>query len=138
MHDLRGVFVIQARLFVVDIQAVIIVFLAVKAEKIVAADYRSHVSVIDQSVVKIVFITAVLVLRRVFADPCFDRVLVDVADGDQQLVLTFNRRAVKAGLKETSDPRVFFVVPGNVAGRDILKDPAERHFPGFHDHMYMI
>ena len=138
MHDLCGIFVIHARLYVIDIQTVVIVFLAVKAEKIVAADNRSHISIINQIIVKIVFITAVFVLSRMTADRCSYRILVDVADGDQKLVLTFNRRAVKAGLKETADPRVFSVVPGNEAGRDVLKDSAKRHFSCFNDQMYMI
>ena len=138
MHDLCGAGIIHARLFFIDIHTVIIVPGAIKAEKIVTADHRPYERVINQIIVKIVHKTAVFILGGTFADCSFNWILVDIPDNNEKLIFAVDRRAFEPGLKETSDARVFFVVPVNEAGSDMLKDPPKGHFSCFNDKMNMI
>lgn len=138
MHDLSGAGVIHARLFVVDVHTMIVVFGAIKAEKIVTADHRPYERVIDQIIVKIVHKTTVFILGRALADCSFNWILVDIPDNNKKLIFAVDWPAVESGLKESSDTLVFFVVPVNEAGRDVLKDPSQGHCPCFNNKMNMI
>ena len=58
---------------------------------------------------------------------------MDIPGNNKKLILAVDRRAFEAGLKETSYARVFFVVPVNEAGCNMLKDSSQGHFPCFND-----
>lgn len=63
---------------------------------------------------------------------------MDISDNNKKLIFAVDRRAFEPGLKECSDSFVFFVVPVNEAGCDMLKDSPQGHFPCFDDKMNMI
>ena len=50
---------------------------------------------------------------------------MDISDGDEEMTFTVDRRASEPGLEEASYALVFFVVPVNKAGSDMLKDLAK-------------
>ena len=138
MHDLLGAVVVEARSFVVDVHAVVIVLSAIEAEEFGFGKERLHEACINKIVAEVTFITAVFVVLRLFADCCFDRVLVDIADGSKELTVAVDRRALKRGLKETADALVFSVVPVDKAGDYALENAPERDLAGLDDKMNMV
>ena len=138
MHDFFGAVVVEARPFIVDVHAVVIVLSAIEAEEFGFRKERLHKACINKIVAEVTFIAAVFVVLRLFADCCLDRVLVDIADGSKELVVAVDRRALKRGLKEAADALVFSVVPVDKAGDDALENAPERCLAGLDDKMDVV
>ena len=138
MHDLLGVVVVEARPFVVDVHAVVIVLSAIEAEEFGFSKDRLHKTGVNKIVAEVTLITAVFVVFRFFADCCLDRVLVNIADGGKELAVAVDRRALKRGLEEAADALVFSVVPVDKAGDDALENAPERDLAGLDDEVDMV
>ena len=80
LHELFGAGVAQAGLFVVDVQAVVVVRGAIEVEKVVPADDRLYEAGVNEIVAVIGFKAAEFVVLRFGADSGLDRVPVDVTD----------------------------------------------------------
>lgn len=149
-HDLYGALIVQARLLVFDVDAIVLFFLyfglfalpvclvTVKSVKVVWADNCPYIRRIDQIVVKIPLKTTVFILPRVLADHSLNRILVNILNDSENLVGVIDRSALEAALEEAADALVFFVVPVHKAGDDMLKDPAQRHIAGFNDQVNVV
>ena len=138
MHDLFGAVIAEARLFVVDVHAVVINLSAVEAEEFGFRKERLHEACVNKIVAEVTFIAAVFVVLWLFADCCLDRVLVDIADGSEELVVAVDRRALKRGLEEAADALVFPVVPVDKAGYDALENAPERDLAGLDDKVDVV
>ena len=138
MHDLFGAVIVEARPFVVDVHAVVIVTGTIEVEEFGFSNDRLHKTGINQIVAEVTLVTAVFVVFGFFADCCLDRVLVNIADGSEELAVAVDRRALKRGLEEAADALVFSVVPVDKAGDDALEDTAERDLAGLDDKMDVV
>ena len=138
MHDLFGAVIVETRPFVVDVHAVVIVPGTIEAEEFGFSKDRLHKTGINQIVAEIALITAVFVVFGFFADCCLDRVLVNIADGSEELAVAVDRRAFKRGLEEAADTLVFPVVPVDKAGDDALENAPERDLAGLDDEVDMV
>ena len=138
MHDLFGAVVAEARLFVVNVHAVIIVLGAGEGNEILLAEDRPNKTGVDKIIAVVILETAVFVVLRFGAYSSLDRVPVDVADGDKELVVAVDRRAVKRGLEEAADALVLPVVPVDKAWDDALENATERGLAGLDDKMDVV
>ena len=138
MHDLFGAVIVEARPFIVDVHAVVIVPGRIEAEEFGFSKDRLHKTGVNQIVAEVTLITAVLVVFRFFADCCLDRVLVNIADGGKELAVAVDRRALKRGLEEAADALVFSVVPVDKTGDDALENAPERDLAGLDDEVNMV
>ena len=138
MHDLFGAVIAEARLFVVDVHAVVIVLSAIEAEEFGFSKDRLYKTGVNKIVAEVTFIAAVFVVFRLIADCCFDRVLVNIADGGKELIVAVDRSALKRGLEEAADALVFPVVPVDKTGDDALENAPERDLAGLDDEVDMV
>ena len=127
VHDLFGVIVVQTRLLVLDIHAVVVIGRAVELEEFFFVDDCLDETGIDEVVGEIIVEAAVLVVFGFLADTGLDGVLMNVAEDDQELVVGEDGPAFEGGLEEASDALVLIVEIVHIAGRDVLENAAEGH-----------
>ena len=138
VHDLFGVIVVQTRLLVLDIHAVVVIGRAVELEEFFFVDDCLHETGIDEVVGEIIIEAAVLVVFGILADSGLDGVLMNVTEDDQELVVGEDGPAFERGLEKASDALVLIVVIVHIAGRDVLENAAEGHRADLNDKVDVV
>ena len=138
VHNLFGVIVVQARLLVFDIHAVVVVGRTVEGEELFFVNDCLYEAGINEVVGEIIIEAAVFVVFGVLADSGLDGVLMNVTQHDKELVIGEDGSAFERGLEEASDALVFIVVIVHIAGRNVLENAAEGHLADLNDEVDVI